>query len=115
MRTRTRLCCVLCILFASFSNASSQLIHTVAGGGPANNTAGTSAAVVPLGVVADASGNLYFASGFDGSVYKLSSGLLTRVAGEGASGYARDGGPAPAAVLNNPSGLALDAAGNLYI
>lgn len=115
MPTRARLCCVLWFLFASFSNASSQLIHTVAGGGPANNTAGTSAAVVPLGVVADASGNVYFASAFDGSVYKLSSGLLTRVAGEAASGYAGDGGSATSAELSNPGGLALDAAGTLYI
>src|SRR5580658_8280007 len=115
MPTRARLCCLLWILFASFSTASSQLIHTVAGGGPANNTAGTSAAVVPLGVVADASGNVYFANGFDGSVYKLSGGLVTRVAGEAASGCGGDGGPATSAELNNPAGLALDAAGNLYI
>jgi sugar lactone lactonase YvrE len=40
---------------------------------------------------------------------------LTTVAGTGVAGYSGDGGPATAAELNQPAGVAIDAAGNLYI
>jgi DNA-binding beta-propeller fold protein YncE len=42
-------------------------------------------------------------------------GTLTTIAGTGTSGYSGDGGPATAAMLSFPAGLALDARGNLYI
>jgi trimeric autotransporter adhesin len=42
-------------------------------------------------------------------------GTIVTVAGTGTPGYAGDNGPAPRALLNGPSALALDAAGNLYI
>jgi hypothetical protein len=46
----------------------------------------------------------------------LASGVVSTVAGTYASsGYAGDGGPASSAKLNNPVGVAADAAGNLYI
>ena len=41
--------------------------------------------------------------------------MITTVAGNGKHGYSGDGGPATKANLNSPFGLALDAAGNLYI
>jgi sugar lactone lactonase YvrE len=41
--------------------------------------------------------------------------LITTVAGRGTMGYGGDGGPATSARLQYPNGLALDAAGNLYI
>lgn len=42
-------------------------------------------------------------------------GVITTIAGTGRPGYSGDGGPATAAALDDPRGLALDAAGNLYI
>jgi trimeric autotransporter adhesin len=48
-------------------------------------------------------------------VFKLSgTGNLTVVAGNSRLGYSGDGGPATSAQLNNPWGVALDAAGNVY-
>ena len=43
------------------------------------------------------------------------SGTIETVAGNGEPGYAGDGGPAGAASLNEPKGLCVDQAGNLYI
>jgi hypothetical protein len=42
-------------------------------------------------------------------------GTIVTVAGTGAPSYSGDGGPAAQAQLNWPSGLAFDAAGNLFI
>src|SRR5437867_1452066 len=43
------------------------------------------------------------------------AGVMTPVAGTGGFGCAGDGGAATGASLNGPSGVALDASGNLYI
>jgi sugar lactone lactonase YvrE len=48
-------------------------------------------------------------------VIDLSSGTITTIAGTGEKGYGGDGGPASAAKLNRPFGLAFDAHGDLYI
>ncbi len=45
----------------------------------------------------------------------LQSGFITTVAGTGEPDYAGDGGPATTACLNEPKGVAVDRAGNLYI
>ena len=43
------------------------------------------------------------------------SGNITTVAGDGTYGYGGDNGPATSAKLYDPSGVAVDSAGNLYI
>jgi N-acetylneuraminic acid mutarotase/sugar lactone lactonase YvrE len=72
---------------------------------------------LPHGVVSDAAGNIYYAEGNNNRVRKIvrATNVITTVAGTGAAGYSGDGGPAKAAMLDNPYDVALDAAGNLYI
>jgi sugar lactone lactonase YvrE len=69
----------------------------------------------PQAVAADARGNIYFSAG--NCVFKVdAAGVLTRAAGSALSaGYSGDGGPATSALLNQPTGVAVDTSGNLYI
>ena len=68
------------------------------------------------GLAVDAVGNLYIADGSNQRIRKVSTdGMITTVAGNGSYGYSGDGGPATSAQLAYPTGVAVDAAGNLYI
>ena len=50
------------------------------------------------------------------SIRKITKdGKIVKVAGKGYQGYMGDGGPATEAMLKNPSAIAFDAKGNLYI
>jgi len=65
------------------------------------------------GIAVDAVGNVYFSSHL--SVFKMDiAGTVTRIAGNGRSGYSGDGGPALDATMN-PGNVALDGAGNLFV
>jgi sugar lactone lactonase YvrE len=68
----------------------------------------------PHGLALDGAGNIY-ASTNDGRVVAVRGGAVTTIAGNTFAGYAGDGGPATAAQLNNPWGVAVDAKGNVYI
>jgi sugar lactone lactonase YvrE len=96
------------------------VISTVAGngtrgfsgdGGPA-----TAAQLDTLdGVAVDSAGNLYIADSFNFRIRKVTAaGVINTVAGNGIPGFSGDGGPATAAQLGNPTGVAVDSAGNLY-
>ncbi len=66
-------------------------------------------------VTLDPAGNIYVTSGAFVSEIP-SSGVVTTIAGSGASPYfGGDGGPATAAQLYSPSQIAVDSAGNWYI
>jgi uncharacterized repeat protein (TIGR01451 family) len=103
-------------------NAATDVITTVAGNGAAGYSGdggpATSAELVsPIGVAVDAAGNFYIADWEDNVIREVnaSSGVITTMAGNGNSGYAGDGGPAIGAELKDPSAVAVDAAGNLFI
>ncbi len=67
-------------------------------------------------VAADGAGNVYIADKMNGRIRKVASdGTITTVAGTGAYGFSGDGGPAIAANLSWPHGVAADRNGNLYI
>lgn len=103
-------------------------IETIAGngeeglsgdGGPATSAA----TAVPQGLVVDAAGDVYFSEAFSSRVRRVTpDGTISTVAGSddfhpasAAGDFGGDGGPATAAHLADPTGLALDAAGDLYI
>jgi sugar lactone lactonase YvrE len=88
---------------------SNGVITTVAGGGVGGTLLG------PLGVAVDSAGNLYIADTYRSSIRKVSNGVMTTVAGNGTSGFSGDGGPATNAQLYQPTGVAVDSAGNVYI
>jgi hypothetical protein len=106
-------------------------IYTIAGnqglpsvnGGPATSAQFSA----PDGVTADGSGDVAVAdpndqrvlllAGHTGTIYgrTMTAGHLYTMAGDGTAGYAGDGGSATKAQLNDPHGVAVDAAGNLVI
>jgi len=71
----------------------------------------------PTGVATDGFGNLFIADSGNSVIRRVdyATGIISTVAGNGNSAYGGDGGPATAAQLNNPIGVALDAQGNLYV
>ena len=97
------------------------IITTVAGDGGVGFSGDGGAATAaqlsgPRGVAVDGSGNLYIADYSNHRIRKVNSaGVISTVAGSGTAGFSGDGGAAMAAQLNFPSGVALDALGNLYI
>jgi uncharacterized protein (TIGR03437 family) len=94
------------------------IIQTFAGSDDSGDGGSALAAALsqPEGIAVDDSGNVYVADAAVHRVRKIGAdGSIQTVAGTGVAGFAGDGGPAIAALLNQPYGLALDAAGNLYI
>lgn len=70
----------------------------------------------PEVVAFDSHDNLYIADRDNNRIVKISSmGEISVVAGTGTKGFSGDGGPATAAQLNLPCGLAIDSKDNLYI
>src|SRR5439155_922634 len=71
----------------------------------------------PLGVAVDAAGNLAIADQSNDRIrlVNATTGVITTVAGKDSAGFSGDGGLATAAQLNAPSGVAFDAAQNLFI
>ncbi len=77
-------------------------------GGPATSAGLPS----PLGIAADAAGNLYV--GTNGRLCRISGGRIRTIAGNGTGGYTGDRGQAGAALIHTPDAIAVDAAGNIW-
>jgi hypothetical protein len=70
----------------------------------------------PMGVAVDSVGNLFIADYYNNRIREVgTNGIITTVAGNGVSGYSGDGGAATNAELRNPSGVAVDSIGDLFI
>jgi len=108
---RARLCAELgAIVFAM------GLLIGFATSARAQTQATTLPLLLPSSVVFDAAGNLFFVETGNHVVRKVTSAeIITTVAGNGVQGFSGDGGLATSAELDSPAGLALDAAGDLYI
>ncbi len=107
---------VLLIVATARGQNFPTVISTVAGGGSSENVPATTTAVAPVSVVVDGAGNLFIADFRNNRVRKVdTNGIITTVAGNGAASFTGDGGPATAASLNGPFGVALDLSGNLLI
>ena len=102
-------------------NLPNGIISTVAGngsqgyggvGGPATNAN----LYLPSKTILDAHGNLFISDFGSYRILKVdTNGILTIVAGNGSGGYSGDGGAATNARIYNPTGIALDTFGDLFI
>ncbi len=96
-------------------------IATVAGNGASGYSGDGGQATAaqlngPTGIAMDPAGNLYVGDTGNNVVRKIArDGTITTFAGNGNQGYSSDGVPATTTSLNQPQGVSLDAAGNLYI
>src|ERR1035438_9245724 len=99
------------------------IIQTIAGNGLAGNSGDGGPAIQAAigvniysmrGMAIDANGVLYLV--VDDLVRAISpGGIITTIAGTGVAGTAGDGGSAVNAQLADPSGVAVDSAGNVFI
>jgi sugar lactone lactonase YvrE len=120
--------CVMAVAAAAFpavaAAAGSGVIVNFAGnpdgtagdtgdGGPAT----TATLKAPIGVTVDTAGNIYIADFYNNRIRKVdTAGTITDFAGSPAAtaGNTGDGGPATSALLDQPAGVAVDSAGNIY-
>ena len=107
---------------ADFAPSTTGTIVTAAGNGTAGYSGDNGPATAaelndPYGVAVDAAGDLFIADTDNNVIREVvkATGDIITVAGNGTAGYSGDNGPATAAELNHPDGVAVDAAGDLFI
>ncbi len=94
------------------------IIDTIAGHGVGDGGPAVQAQLAfPVGIAVDGAGNLYFADRWNHRIRRVdaATGTISTFAGTGTFGFSRDGGPAVAARLHDPTGVAVDGNGNLYV
>jgi sugar lactone lactonase YvrE len=102
-------------------NLGTGIIATVAGnpkpGFDGDNGPATSAHLnQPTALVVDSTGNLYIADSQNHRIRKVTTtGIITTIAGSGIQGISDENALPTSAKLDSPTGLAVDASGNLYI
>ncbi len=105
------------VLLVMPTHAQTGNISTVAGGGVGDDSTPTLAALAsPAGVVVDSLGNIYVADSGAHRIRKIDNerNTISTIAGNGTPGYSGDGGPASAATIHSPFGMAIDINDNLY-
>jgi uncharacterized protein (TIGR03437 family) len=113
------------VYFADLANqrvrkVSGGVVSTIAGSGTSGFGGDGGSATAgqlnsPTAVAADNVGNLYIADFSNNAIRKVSNGTISTLAGTGVAGYSGDNGLARQAQLNAPSGVAIDAAENVYV
>lgn len=103
------------VLMLDTSGILTTVVGTGAQGFSGDNGAATSAQLdSPTGLAVDGSGNLYVSDTHNQRIRRVSSGIITTIAGTGVAGFSGDGGPALQAILSLPGALAVDVANNIY-
>lgn len=93
-------------------------ISTFAGAGMPGYLDGAAASAVfsyPKQLALDSQGNLYIADPGNNLIRKIAAGTVSTLAGNGSRAFSGDSGPALSASLGNPSSVAIDSNGNIYI
>jgi sugar lactone lactonase YvrE len=105
----------LMLAAAGWANAATTKVITVAGGYAGNGKPATAAGIDQLSSVAiDAKGNLYVTDSGNCQIRKINSkGVIVKFAGTTVCGFSGDGGPAASAMIDSPSTIVFDGAGNL--
>lgn len=102
-----------------FRIAPEGTLVRVAGGGPSDQEgipAENAQFLLISGLAIDRGGNIYISDQLQNRVRKVGpNGQITTLAGTGQAGFSGDGGPAARAQLSRPKGLAVSAAGEVYI
>jgi DNA-binding beta-propeller fold protein YncE len=97
-------------------------ITTVAGAGlpyqgDGRRAEGANVSITPGDMAIDGIGNVFISDAVSDRIRRIDAvtGIITTVAGNGTRGFGGDGGLAPNATFNEPVGIAVDQAGNLFI
>ena len=105
----------LTLLLALPAGAQNK-INTIAGGGPVNNSPLFADIPGPTATALDANGNLYVTAPLSQMVFRKNAGnVLSQFAGTGFIAFYSKTAQATTQGLWNPSGLAVDSQGNVYI
>jgi trimeric autotransporter adhesin len=112
------------LIFILNGSGTSVYAGTAIAGFSGDGGAATAAMLdYPQGLAVDTNGNLFIADTYNNRIRRVDAqtGVITTVAGSSSfngpqsGSFGGDGGPAVNAILSQPSGVAFDAAGNLYI